>query len=62
MNSVVVRGITGIFFIVFVVWAIIYSPISLWALMAIITGVSLYEFYKIIFQGEFTLMQYLMHI
>ena len=62
MNSVIVRGITGIFFIVFVVWAIIYSPISLWALMAIITGVSLYEFYKIIFKGEFTLMQYLMHI
>ena len=62
MKSVITRGITGIFFIVFVVWAIMYNPISLWALLAIITGVSLYEFYKIIFKGEFTIMQYLMHI
>ena len=62
MKSVITRGITGVFFIVFVVWAIMYNPISLWALLAIITGVSLYEFYKILFKGEFTTMQYLMHI
>ncbi|MBR5532739.1 MAG: phosphatidate cytidylyltransferase [Bacteroidales bacterium] len=62
MKSVIVRSITGIFFIAFVVWAIVYNPISLWALLAIITGVSLFEFYKIIFKGEFTFMQYLMHI
>jgi phosphatidate cytidylyltransferase len=39
-----------------------YNPISLWALLALITGVSLYEFYKILFKGEFTTLQYLMHI
>ena len=61
MKSVITRTITGIFFIAFVVWAIMYNPISLWALLALITGVSLYEFYKILFKGEFTTMQYLMH-
>lgn len=62
MKSVITRTITGIFFIAFVVWAIMYNPISLWALLALITGVSLYEFYKILFKGEFTTLQYLMHI
>ena len=62
MISVITRTITGIFFIAFVVWAIMYNPISLWALLALITGVSLYEFYKILFKGEFTTLQYLMHI
>ena len=62
MKSVIVRSITGIFFIAIDVWAIMYNPISLWALLAIITGVSLYEFYKIIFKGEFSFMQYMMHI
>ena len=62
MKSVITRTITGIFFIAFVVWAIMYNPISLWALLALITGVSLYEFYKILFKGEFTTLQDLMHI
>lgn len=62
MKSVITRTITGIFFIAFVVWTIMYNPISLWALLALITGVSLYEFYKILFKGEFTTLQYLMHI
>lgn len=62
MKSVIIRTITGVLFIAVVVAAIWYNPITLWALLALISGVSLYEFYKIIFKGEFTIMQYLMHI
>ena len=62
MKSVIVRGITGILFIAVVVFAIAYNIINLWALLALITGVSLYEFYKILFKGSFSTLQYITHI
>lgn len=62
MKNLVTRTVTGILFIVVVVWCIMNSPVSLWALSALITGVALYEFYKIIFDGKLPLAQYAAHI
>lgn len=62
MNNVIVRGITGIFFIAAVVWCIWYNPVTLWMLSAVITAISLYEFYRIIFKGELSFLQYAIHI
>ncbi|MEG1999044.1 MAG: phosphatidate cytidylyltransferase, partial [Bacteroidales bacterium] len=62
MNNVIIRCITGVFFTAVVVLCIWYNPTTLWILSAVITAVSLYEFYRIIFKRTFTLLQYIIHI
>lgn len=62
MKNLVTRTVTGILFIVVVVWCIINNPVSLWALSSVITGVALFEFYKIIFEGKLPAVQYAAHI
>ena len=44
MNNLVLRAITGSLFVVVLVGAIVYSPISFTILFAIITGLTMWEF------------------
>lgn len=62
MKSVIIRSITGVLFIAVVVFAIGYDVKTLFALLALITGISLYEFYKILFQGSLSIAKYFIHI
>lgn len=62
MKNLITRTVTGIVFIVAVVWCIMASPVSLWALSAVITGVALFEFYRIIFDGKLSAAAYAAHI
>lgn len=62
MKNLITRTVTGILFIVVVVWCILTSPVTLWVLSSLITGVALFEFYKMVFEGKLSIVQYLVHI
>lgn len=62
MKNLITRTVTGILFIVVVVWCIMNDPVTLWALSSVITGVALFEFYKIVFEGKLSLIKYAAHI
>ncbi len=62
MKSVIIRSITGVLFIAVVIFAIAFDVKTLCALLSVITGVSLYEFYKISFNKSFSIAKYIIHI
>lgn len=56
------RSVTGLLFIVAVIWSIWYNPVTLWALSSVITAISLFEFYRIVFRGSLSPIKYALHI
>ena len=52
MNNLIQRSITGILFVVLLIGGILYSPFTFGLLFALITGLSLWEFARLVNSKE----------
>ncbi|MCP9612931.1 phosphatidate cytidylyltransferase [Coprobacter tertius] len=59
MRNFIVRAVTGILFVIILLGAILYKPLSFAVLFAVITGFTLIEFYRLVKEKEETTVNYI---